>query len=400
MDKKEMLKSWIKRLHDGEDPNTIKKEFKTAFADLSSEEISRAEDELIKEGMSVDEVHSLCDVHLAAFKDALGGEGDIAPEGHPIHTLMAEHTLLLEYAGKLVSSAGNLKTLSGYSAAEKELKMVDHLIEHFKDSEKHYLREENVLFPYVEKHGMAGPPKVMWMEHDSIRGIKKKLYPLVENRSKLEYAEFSEQLERHARSLQEMLSSHFYKENNILFPASMNLLSSEEWEDVSSQFLKIGYCCFSPKTAKTPEKVESGAMKEAEEGEIVFETGHITVNALEAMLNTLPVEITYIDEKDSVRYFSQPKDMIFTRSKAVIGNLVQNCHPQKSVHLVNKIIDTFRSGQRDVAEFWIDMKGKKVYIRYFAVRDNTGKYLGCVEVTQDISPLQKIQGERRLLDWS
>ncbi len=394
-----MLKSWIKRLHRGEDPQTIKKEFKEVFADLDSSEIAKAEEELVKEGMPIEEVHSLCDVHLAAFKDAIGDGGEVAPEGHPIHTLMSEHSRLLEFAQKLVESSETLKALDGYETAEDELKNVAHLIEHFKESEKHYLREENVLFPYVEKHGMTGPPKIMWMEHDSIRNIKKNLYPLWENRSDLPFKEFAEKLTGYAKSLQELLSSHFYKENNILFPASMNALTEEEWKEVSKQFNDIGYCCFSPKVAGV-EEAQTTESTPASEGEIAFETGSVSPHILEAMLNTLPVEITFIDDKDTVRYFSQPEDTIFTRSKAIIGNLVQNCHPQKSVHLVNKIIGSFRSGQRDVAEFWIDMKDKKVYIRYFAVRDKKGKYLGCMEVTQDIAPIQKIEGQQRLLDWA
>jgi len=131
--------------------------------------------------------------------------------------------------------------------------------------------------------------------------------------------------------------------------------------------------------------------------EITLETGSMTKEELEAVLNTLPVDLTFVDTEDTVRYFSQSRERIFPRAKAVIGRKVQQCHPQESIHKVNQILDDFRSGQRDVAEFWIQLKEQLIYIRYFAIRDKNKKYLGCLEVTQDITDIKKIEGEKRLL---
>jgi len=130
---------------------------------------------------------------------------------------------------------------------------------------------------------------------------------------------------------------------------------------------------------------------------ILFETGELSVKELETLLNTLPVDITFVDKEDRVRYFSQSKDRIFPRTKAVIGRRVQQCHPQKSLHVVEQILSDFKNNKRDVAEFWIDLKGRLVYIRYFAVRDEADSYLGCLEVTQDIADIKEIKGEKRLL---
>jgi len=129
---------------------------------------------------------------------------------------------------------------------------------------------------------------------------------------------------------------------------------------------------------------------------IQLETGAFEAEELEAMLNTLPVDITFVGKDDTVRYFSQSKDRLFARTKAVIGKKVQQCHPQKSVDKVQQILDDFRSGKRDVAEFWLNMDAKLVYIRYFAVRNKDGNYLGTLEVSQDIAPIKKIEGEKRL----
>ena len=119
---------------------------------------------------------------------------------------------------------------------------------------------------------------------------------------------------------------------------------------------------------------------------------------IEAIFDTLPVEVSFVDDSDTVRYYSKGDERIFRRTPAVIGRKVQDCHPQRSVHKVQQVVSELKSGSRDAAEFWVDVKGRKVYIRYFAVRDKNGKYLGVLEVTQDITDLQKIEGEKRLLD--
>ena len=158
----------------------------------------------------------------------------------------------------------------------------------------------------------------------------------------------------------------------------------------------LGYCYFTPKEAIS-KRVE--LVKEIKEpgAEITLETGSITKEELEVVLNTLPVDLTFVDAEDTVRYFSQSRERIFPRAKAIIGRKVQQCHPQESIHKVNQILDDFRSGQRDIAEFWIQLKEQLIYIRYFAIRDKNKKYLGCLEVTQDITDIKKIEGEKRLL---
>jgi len=136
-------------------------------------------------------------------------------------------------------------------------------------------------------------------------------------------------------------------------------------------------------------------------GRIPLEKGSLTREEISAIFNTLPFDLTFVDSENSVKYFNNPyaRERIFARTEAVIGRKVQNCHPRKSIHAVNKILEAFKNGERDVAEFWINHRGRLIYIRYFAVRDRSGRYLGTLEVTQDITDLKKIEGERRLLNW-
>ncbi|MEM3041218.1 MAG: PAS domain-containing protein, partial [Nitrososphaerota archaeon] len=215
---------------------------------------------------------------------------------------------------------------------------------------------------------------------------------------------FKRQLGENVKSLTGILSSHIFKENNILFPAAQRVVSKQEWRDAQKEFDEIGYCCFTPEHLIVSPKV--GAVEkqgteaaEAVAGALQFETGTLSKEEVEAILNTLPVELTFVDKEDTVRYFSKAEKRIFVRTKAIIGRKVQLCHPQKSVHVVNRILDAFKAGKQDVAEFWIQQDNRLIHIRYFAVRDKDGRYLGTMEVTQDITDIKKIEGERRLLDW-
>jgi len=393
--RKEILKGLIRKLHEGADVEEVKRKFSEVLGNATSEEIARIEDELIKEGMPQEEIHKLCDVHLAVFKESLEKEKILAPEGHPIHILMEEHRILLDFAQKFNVLAKAMIVKSSFEK-EDEAQLKD-IITHFKESELHYLREENVLFPYIEKHGITGPPAVMWSEHDKIRGMKKNLYELIDTVTTRPFAQFTTNLAEGARSLAEMLQNHFYKENNILFPTSLKVIEEKEWGDIKEQFDEIGYCCFTPVSAQKSSGTK-GKEELSVEGGIQFDSGRFTVDEMETLLNTLPVDITFVDTKDEVRYFSQGKDRIFVRTKAVIGRKVQQCHPQKSIHVVRKILDDFRAGTRDVAEFWIELGGKFIHIRYFAVRDKAGKYLGCLEVSQDVTGIRALKGEKRLLD--
>jgi len=391
--KKRVLKEIIKKLHSGVPPDELKDEFKEILKGIKPDDIAMVEEELIREGIAREEIQRLCDVHLAVFKESLEEE-TLAPQGHPIHTLMEEHKIILQFAEGLKDIAERIRDAGEF---DKEMGELSHIVEHLKDSESHYVREENVLFPYLEKHGITGPPAVMWSEHNEIRKIKKGIYDAVENYKNMAFQDFVEKLANLSTSLGEMLQSHFYKENNILFPTALRVIEEDEWIDIRGQFDELGYCCFTPEYArKEVEKVISKPEALAE-GRAVFETGDLSYEELEAILNTLPVDITFVDKEDTVRYFNQSKERIFPRTRAVIGRKVQLCHPKESVHKVEQILNDFKNGKRDVVEFWINKGGRLIYIRYFAVRKN-GEYLGTLEVTQDITDIKKIEGERRLLE--
>jgi len=321
---------------------------------------------------------------------------ELASAGHPIHTLMEEHRILQDQASRLFSVAQGLAGKADYAAAKAEIIEAERIVDLFRNAQSHYLREENVLFPLLEKAGFEGPPQAMWAEHQQIRGIEKNLFQLMEKANSLSFKDFTGQLRTVAGQQAQMLQSHFFKENNILFPHAMELLTSSDWEETIREFGRIGYCPFTPEADRVGAPSPDEAPGTDAGGLIKFLTGSLSKTTLEAIFQTLPVELTFVDKDDQFVFFSHMHGAIFTRSTATLGTRVQNCHPPKSLHLVNKILQEFKAGKRDVAEFWINFQGKLVHIRYFAVRDAQGQYLGSLEVTQDITEIQKIKGEKRL----
>jgi len=395
--KKRVLKDLIRALHAGAHPDEMKEKFKEVLEDIGPLEISKVEEELIEEGMPREEIRRLCDVHLAVFRESLEKPRSEVPPGHPIYILLKEHELVTGFVKEITPLLPQVEQAKDFEAIEDELSRIGESLRHLQEYEKHKVREENSLFPYLEKHGVTQPPAIMWTEHDEQRKEIKEASQTLGNKEVLGFEEFKEKLLPHLRNLVQLIPGHFYKEENILFPTALKLIDEPEWREIKASMDSLGYCYFTPKEA-IGEKVELAEEAKEQEGEITFETGSMPKEELEMMLNTLPVDITFVDKEDTVRYFSQPKERLFPRAKAIIGRKVQQCHPEHSLHKVNQILSDFKSGKRDSAEFWIDLRGRKIYIRYFAVRDKVGRYLGTLEATQDITEIKKIEGEKRLLE--
>jgi PAS domain S-box-containing protein len=399
-EKKKILKELIRQLHAGASSQEVKEKFRKVLAGVSSIEIAKIEQELTTEGMPREEIQRLCDVHLAVFREQLEKQKMNIPLGHPINILMEEHNIMLQLAEKLSTITNKIQKTNDKSYADNDVAQLLHISSDFQDSEKHYLREENVLFPLLEKHGITEPPAIMWSEHNQIRERKKHLQNLVQTYNTIDFQRFKKQLVEDSRELNEILPNHFFKENNILFPAAIKVVTPEEWTEARREFDEIGYCCFTPPSVTAgPQVLEQKPERAEPEGVLKFENGSLSKEEVEAILDTLPVDISFVDKNDKVKYFNKADKRIFVRTKAVIGRSVQLCHPQKSIHIVNKIVEAFRKGEKDVAEFWIEKDRRLIHIRYYAVRDKDKEYLGTMELTQDVTDIKKIEGEKRLLDW-
>lgn len=394
---KERVRKLIGALRAGADPEKVKAEFKDILGGMESPDITVIEDELVADGLPPGEIHRLCDVHLAVFKEATEkAKVEVSP-GHPVYILLEEHRFVKDVVEEISRTLPTIEKTKDFPEMKETLARLDQLLGHLREYDKHKVREENALFPFIEKHGVTQPPAVMWSEHDQQRKLIKDATNTLKKREELGVSKFRERMIPVLRALMEHIPSHFYKEENILYPTALKIIQETEWTEIRASMDDLGYCYFTPSSAVGEIRTTTAEAKKRGI-EIMLESGVFTVNQLECVLNTLPVDITFVDDEDTVRFFNQAKDRIFPRTKAIIGRKVQKCHPQKSVDVVERILKDFKARKRDSAKFWLHLGDKYVAIEYFAVRNRNGKYLGCLEVSQDIAPIQKIEGEKRLLD--
>jgi uncharacterized protein len=268
------------------------------------------------------------------------------------------------------------------------------LLKNFSTLEKYglyYQIKENVLFPLLEKHWKDYRcVKVMWSFHDDIRKNLQQILVMLE----AEIPDLSRINRLTGDIFFNMLAIRF-REEKILFPVIMETIPEDSINALLPECARIGFPFVQPDIPM----VERGLETSLIDGLVDLQSGKLSPEQIMLIFNNLPVDITFVDEHDQVAYFSTPPDRIFIRNNAVLGRDVRNCHPAESVHVVQEILDSFRSGERDSATFWIDMKGEKVLIQYFACRDTDGKYKGVIEVSQVISGIMSLTGEKRLLDW-
>ncbi len=383
--RKEVIKQIISELHEGKNVDEVKQKFEEAFTGVSATEISEAEQALINEGLPISEVQRLCDVHAAIFKGSIEEIHHLVDQtevpGHPANVLKLEN----RYIENIIDTKINpYLSLIPDEAAVKSLR--DGLRE-LSGIDIHYSKKENLLFPYMERYGITGPPKVMWGVDDEIRAhIKTAIASDVQD--------LKEKTEIATGQVTEMI----FKEENILLPMLLDTLTQDEWVKIAGESDEIGFLIDDvPVWSPAPEEADEVREEAALPGVITLPSGVLKTDELVYMLNTLPFDITFVDKDDTVKFFSQGTERIFPRTKAVIGRKVSNCHPPASVHTVEKIVDDFKSGKKDSEDFWINMGERFVLIRYFAVRSEKGEYMGVLEVTQNIKPIQEITGEKRLM---
>ena len=395
------LKDIIKALHAGEDMAALKQRFRELVKGVQATEIAKMEQALMDEGLPAEEIKRLCDVHVEIFKEALEEQDrPDSPLGHPVHTFMKENRA----SEKIMSETSMLLGRIGHppkpAAFSENSQALGALLDRLSEIDIHYTRKENQLFPMLEAHHFTGPSQVMWSIHDDIRAsLKQAREAFAQSDADGTIASLKEAIQ----AIRDMI----YKEEHILYPASLDMLSDQEWVKVKEGEADIGFAWVVPDKGWPEDIIKETESVAPEPEEIVedvagalgLDTGRMSLEQINLMLTHLPVDLTFVDENDRVAYYSEGPERIFPRSPAIIGREVRNCHPPKSVHLVNQILDAFKSGSRDTAAFWIELGGKFIYIRYFAVRDKTGYYRGCLEVSQDLTEIRKLEGQNRLLDW-
>lgn len=389
--RQQVLKELISELHDGKSVDDVKEKFAEVFGNVSAEEIAQAEQALIADGLPVTEVQRLCDVHASVFKGSIEEihRAPVSSElpGHPADTLKRENSAIEKEIDEVRTQLALLPDADAKDKVKAGLKRLTEI-------DRHYLKKENLFFPYMEQYGITAPPKVMWGVDDEIRSQLKAVLTKLDSE---ELSSLAEEIEAFLDKAGEMI----FKEENIMLPMLLENLTQDEWKTIADESGELGYCLIDYVPVWTPsagkDSESSVHDQPAIAGAINLPTGVLKVEELSRMLDTLPIDITFVGKDDTVRYFSQGAERVFPRTKAIIGRKVSNCHPPASVHIVEKLVEDFKAGRKDHEDFWINMGEKFILIRYFAVRDEAGEYLGVLEVTQNIRPLQAIEGEKRLV---
>jgi PAS domain S-box-containing protein len=308
------------------------------------------------------------------------------PEGHPVRTYFMENFYIRRVLTEIQETD-----------ATTDFQKFFNLFNQLSEVEKRYARKENQLFPFLEKRGWNGPSQGMWAFHDSIRDLLRAVRKKTETRS---VAGLNKDMQLISAEMQRLMSV----EEMRLFPISLQMLQEDDWKEMSVGEKEIGWMLpqepaeyaasanvSAPAVTEEPASVGNGLLR--------MDEGYMTLQQVNFLLKCIPVDLTYVDENDRVIFYNRGEERVFPRSAGIIGREVRFCHPPKSVGTVLKILEEFRKGTKSEAEFWIRFKGQVIHIRYFAVRDENKNYKGVIEMSQDITDIQKLEGERRLLNW-
>ena len=399
--RKELLRHMLVRLHEGESPDLLRNRLIEVLRGIPYNEVVEVEQELINNAiLSEEEILEFCDLHTAVLDGSIDLEGaKEVPAGHPVDTFKQENVALQDEIEKYYSVREQIQTIDDSQVTGFVLQLRT-LFNNFSDVDKHYKRKEYLLFPYMEKHLITGPPKVMWGKHDETRAALKAAHEALA--AKISTAdELRSVVALLLDPVADMIGGMVMKEEEILLPMCMDTLTEEEWYKIYRETPEFGYTLFDPEDEWEPQGVNVEKVEYSSTDAVVLSSGAFDVDELEAMFLHLPVDITFVDKNDKVRFFSHSPNRVFERNRSIIGRDVRMCHPPGSVHIVEQILDDFKSGRENKAAFWLSnfMGRRFIYIEYIAVRSKDGEYLGVLEVTQDITNLRLLQGDQRLLSY-
>ena len=410
-EKKEVIKKILRELHSGVSLEVLKERFQEALKGISPMEIPLIEQELVREGVPIQEIIKLCDLHVALFRDFLvSRELEDVPRGHPLNLLLMENEYLLKKAEALNIYALSLSRATDEDEKKNLINHIRDLINDLRRIRAHYRKIQMLIFPYMEKRGISAVPRVLWAREDEIivklRGIVK----LLESN---DYIEISKKASEIANGISEII----FRENKILFPALWVLLSEGEWAAINDEANKIGWLVnmdvkWTPMEKpimpyevkgviseemleKLPQEMKimalTGGVKPDEyelirPGDLNLKTGFINLDELKSLFQSLPLEVTFADANDRVRFFSEGKfHKGFVRSKTILGRRIEYCHPPRLEAFIKKVLNELKSGTKDYEVFWTKMGDRIIRVMVVALRNDEGKYLGALEIVEDLT---------------
>ena len=395
---KERQQALLKILHyiqDGGDFTEAKKMFQESFDKVDVSEITAAERELIAQGLDPRKIQYLCNVHADVFKGNIkenAANPDFATPGHPVNTLKQENVVIKSLVNDYLLP--NLKKWEK-DHSEQTLYKIKQALSDLATIGKHYARKETSFFPLMTKYGITAPPQVMWGVDDKIRRLIKEANNVV-NENDVDPAKLRKIIDEVSHEVLEMI----FKEEEIMVPMIDEVASPADWGNVKDEEKQIGYTLINPpmnwKPKEEPKTAGPLSVDHLSSLFINFKEGALNLEQLSAILDLLPFALTFVDENDKVAYFGGGA-AIFPHSKNAIGNSVFSCHTPESKPIVEKIFQDLHSGEKKVVTYWFKPKmlGRMLYLRYYAVHNKDGKYLGCLEVAEDITDIQKLSGQKK-----
>ena len=398
--RKELLKHLILQLHKNEAPEVVKKRLVEVLRSIPYNEVVEVEQELISEGLPEEEVLRFCDIHTAVLDGSIDtSAAKSVPPGHPVDTFKQENRALEEYTAKAKALFDQGSKLKQEDVNEYILKLKC-VFNFLSDVDKHYKRKEYLLFPFLEKAGITGPPKVMWGKHDETRELLKAAHESLSVKD-VSVDEVPALIVLVLLPAIDAIEGMIMKEEEILLPMSLDTLNEEAWFQIYKETNQFGYTLYDPQTEWKPADVNTNEIVYLTEDAIRVNSGSFSIKELESIFRTLPIDITFVDKNDKVKFFSHGTKKVFDRNRSIIGRDVRLCHPPGSVHIVEQIIDDFKTGKENKAAFWISsFMGQFVYIEYTALRGTDNEYLGVMEVTQNITEMRSLECDQRLLSYS
>jgi len=412
-EKKEVIKAVLRELHSGVSLEVLKERFKEFLKDVSPVEIPLIEQELVREGVPIQEIIKLCDLHVALFRDFLiSRELEDVPKGHPLNLLLMENEYLLKKAEVLNIYALSLSRATSEDEKKALINNIRDLINDLRKIRVHYRKIQMLIFPYLEKRGISAVPRVLWAREDEIIVKLRGMVKLLESN---DYTQIAKRASEIANGISEII----FRENKILFPAVWVLLSEGEWAAINDEANKIGWLVnldvkWTPREKPTmpyevkgvvsgevleklPQEMKimalAGGIKPDEyelirSGDLNLETGFINLDELKSLIKSLPLEVTFADVNDRVRFFSEGKfHKGFARSKTILGRRVEYCHPPRLEAFIKNVLNELKSGAKDYEVFWTKMGDRIIRVMVVALRNDEGKYLGALEIVEDLTEI-------------
>lgn len=384
------LRAYCCGMVEGKSGKALYEKYRTDLEAVTATETMQLIDYLLL-NYSFDDVKKAVGKLMNIFYNSLKHQTWTKPAGdHFLNYLMLENRGVEKIIGEMRDIVKVLYSPSPTNEMELATQLL-RLIGELKLYEVHYVKKENILFPYIERtFTQYRCLQLMWSFHDDFRRVMKNTEELLKT-VPLKKDLLNKELGR----LFFVVLPIIFREEHVVYPVASRAIPDSSWQEMVLQAHETGWCYINParKSFLVPED------KSPVTGMTDLGTGVLSREQIIQLFENLPVDITFVDEEDTVRYFSAGRHRIFPRSNAIIGRKVQNCHPPESVHIVNRIVEAFRNGSKNEADFWINLKGRFIYIRYFALRSSTGEYKGTMEVSQDVTEIRSLEGERRLLNW-